>query len=178
MLLPGGTDKKGDEIMPNFLCYSRNRCTTVEQVDEKTLRSACRLQDALMDLFVEITVRLPDMEITGIKGEVIRSPYEEDFRAQESLKRIVGVRVGPGLKKIIKGLIGEPGGMSQLSFMVEECCSGVIISLTKDQLSAYPEDKKCTREYFANMARENPRLYNRCAAFAPGSPLVEGIDPP
>lgn len=164
--------------MANILCFSRNRCTSVEQINDQTIRSSCRLQDTLMDAFVEITVQLPDLEITKVKGELTRSPWQEDLNTVESLQRVIGIRVGPGIKKIIKGLMGETGGDKQLAFMVEECCNGVILSFTKDVLLKAPRDKVNKKEFYAGMVKENIRLYNRCAAFAPGSPLVEGIEPP
>ena len=97
---------------------------------------------------------------------------------KEALQRVVGIRVGPGVKKIIKGVMGESGIRKQLAFMVEECCGGVILSFTKDVLLKRPEGETKQREFYAKMVRENPRLYNRCAAYAPGSTLVEGLEPP
>ena len=164
--------------MANILFFSRNRSIKVEQIDEQTMRSSCFLQDTLMDAFVEITVTLPDLEITDIKGEINRSLRKKDKKNIESLRKVMGVRVGPSMRKIIKGLMGESEGDNQLTFMVEECCNGVILSFTKDELLNTPLDEKRTREFYVNMVKENIRLYNRCAAFAPGSSLVEGIEPP
>ena len=144
------------------LCFSRNRCTEVEQIDDQTIRSACRLQDTLTDAFVEIEVGLPDLEITNVKGEVRRSYKKECLNLSGSL---------------IRGLTGESTDCKQLVFMVEECCHGVILAFTKDELLKSPRDKERVKEYYANMVKENIRLYNRCAAFAPGSSLVEGIKP-
>ena len=64
--------------------------------------------------------------------------------------------------------------------MVEECCHAVILSFTKEELinSPRPENDAEAIEYYANMVRENIRLYNRCAAFAPGSAIIEKIEPP
>lgn len=162
--------------MPSLLGFSRNRCTCVEQLDGQTMRSRCRLQDTLTDAFVEIMVRLPDLEITSARSEVLRSHQEECLEPTESLEKMVGVRIGPGMLEIIKGLMGKTAVCSQLTFMVEECCHGVILSLTKDVLSAAPKDKEGVKDFFRNMVKGNTRLYNRCAAFAPGSPLVEGIE--
>lgn len=162
--------------MPSLLGFSRNRCTCVEQLDGQTIRSWCRLQDTLTDAFVEIMVRLPDLEITSARSEVLRSHQEECLKPAESLEKMVGVRIGPGMLEIIKGLMGKTAVCSQLTFMVEECCHGVILSLTKDVLSAAPKDKEGVKDFFRNMVKGNTRLYNRCAAFAPGSPLVEGIE--
>ncbi|MDY6972755.1 MAG: hypothetical protein SV775_10550 [Thermodesulfobacteriota bacterium] len=164
--------------MANILCYSRNRCTSVEQVDNCTVISTCRLQDTLVDALVEIRVRLPDLEITEITSEVRRSHHLEYLKPAESLQRAVGIRIGPSVLKIIRGLIGEDINFKQLAFMVEECCHGVILSFTKNGLLDSPKDKADAREYYAKKVQENIRLYNRCAAFGPGSPLVEGIEAP
>lgn len=161
--------------MHNLLFFSRNRSTSVEQIDEKTMRSFCHLQDTFTDLYVEILVKLPDLVITDVKAEVRRSPQNVPPIKIDSLQKAVGVRIGPSMLKILKGLIGDS---KQLTFMVEECCHGVILSFTKGELQKAPKDKKGAKEFYSNMVKQNNRLYNRCAAFAEGSPLVEGIEPP
>ena len=164
--------------MADILCFSRNRRTSVEQIDEKTMKSTCRLQDTLTDALVEVLVKIPDLEVMGVSGEMRRSVGEEEIQVVDALKKVIGIRVGPGMKKIIKGLVGESEIEKQLAFMVEECCEGIILTFTKDVLLHAPKDKLKEREFFENMVRSNPRLYNSCAALAPGSPLVEGIKPP
>jgi hypothetical protein len=165
-------------IMADILCFSRNRCTSVEQLDEKTMRACCRIQDPLMDAFVSIHVKLPDLEIAGAFGKIQRSAEGSQMEIVEPLDDVVGVRIGPGLKKILKGLLKNSSVHKQLIFMLEECCGGVILTFTKDVLINAPKDKLSERDYFESFVRSNPRLYNSCAAFAPGSPLVEGIEPP
>jgi len=166
--------------MESILKFSRNRCTTVEQLDDQTMRSTCRLQDTLTEAFVEITVKLPDLEITRVEGEVRRTYQEECANSTESLRKVVGVRIGPGMLKIIRGLVGTPKDCKHLAFMVEECCHGIILSFTKDVLvhSPRPKAERESKKFYANMVKENIRLYNRCAAFAPGSSIVEGIEVP
>ena len=163
--------------MASILFFSRNRCTQVEQVDETTLKSCCTLQDTLLEASVEITVTVPDLEITGVKGEVHRSPERIKEEDLNRLQKVVGVRIGPAMLKIINGLIGVEGNMGELTFMVEECCHGVILHFTKLELLARPKTED-PREQYAKMVRENIRLYNRCAAYAPGSSIVGGIEPP
>lgn len=164
--------------MPHLLHYARNRTTSVEQTTPETLQAACRLQDNLMEAEVEITVRLPDLDITAVRARVLRDDRGLCSGGLEALENAVGVRVGPGMAKIIKGLVGEAFPCRQLVFMMEECCHGVILYFTKDELQAVPDDVDQAREHFAGMIRKNIRLYNRCAAFAPGSSITEGIEPP
>jgi len=163
---------------PDIIRFSRNRCTSVEVLDESTLRSTCRLQDTLTDACVEIRVRMPDLEIASATAEFLRTSEESCLCTTEALERMVGVRIGAGMLKIIKGLIGEATDCKQLAFMVEECCHGVILSMTKDQLNAAPPGSEVPAEFYREMVKQNIRLYNRCAAFAPGSAMVEGIEPP
>lgn len=163
--------------MKEILEFSRNRCTSVNQVDEHTMKAVCRLQDTLMDAFVAITVRLPDLEITAVEAEIFRNLKKKDRDNLDPIKKIVGVRIGPGLLKIIKGLINGTGDCRQLTFMVEECCQTVILAFTKEQMLDVPSDIEEAKLYYHDMVEKNMNLYNRCAAFAKGSSLVEGLEP-
>jgi hypothetical protein len=163
--------------MPDLTTFARNRCTSVEQIDDQTLRSCCRLQDTLTDAMVEVQVKLPDLEIIHAAGEIRRTYRKACKNIGDALQKIVGVRIGSGMLKIIEGLLAEVTECAELAFMVEECCHGVILSFTKGTLKDVPENPREKKEFFANMIRENTRLYNRCAAFAAGSSIVDDIPP-
>ena len=90
--------------MLGILNFSRNRCTSVEKIDDATMRSCCRLQDTLMDAMVEITVGLPDLDVRRIAARVERTHLEECREPFDYLQKLIGIRVGPGMLKIIKGL--------------------------------------------------------------------------
>ena len=162
--------------MTTIMCYSRNRSTSVEQIDDETLVSTCTLQDTLTEAFVRIHIRFPELKILHAEGKFIRSGGEEDIHVDEALEKIKGVRIGAGMKKIIRGLTGEVTTNQELPLLIEEACHGVILAFTKDALALAPKEFKPSTEFFKTMVKENIRLYNSCAAFAPGSPLVEGLD--
>jgi len=162
--------------MAHVLFFTRNRSTSVEQVDDQTLRCSCRLDDSLTGALVEILVKLPDLEILEIEAEVYRSAEPAPPHILESLRRVVGVRIGPGMVKIMKGLIGDREDLGELIFMTEECCQAVILSFSKDDLASAPEDRRDAEAFYAELLKENVRLYNSCIAFAPGSPLVKGME--
>jgi hypothetical protein len=164
--------------MANLLCYSRNRATNVEQIDDATLISVCRLQDSLTDAEVALHIRLPELEIIDAEGRIKRSRGSACAGVESALAKVVGVRIGAGMKKIIRGLVGEETDCMEVAVLVEECCHAVILAFTKEMLCQVPEALALEKDFFANMVKENIRLYNSCAAFAPGSPIVEGIDPP
>lgn len=164
--------------MPDFPLYLRNRITSVEVLDDTTLLSTCRLTDTLTEAVVELRVQLPDLEVVGASGRFIRSEQEACGDIRAALQKMIGVRIGSGLLKIIQGLISEASACELLPYMVEEACQAVILSFTKDTLTAAPKDQDLGPEIFREMVKANIRLYNRCAAFAPGSSIVEGIEPP
>lgn len=162
--------------MDRMLCFARNRCTNVDQIGEYTLKASCRLQDSLTDCYVEVLLKLPNLDISSIKAEVVRGRMKLSSQDMSYLKKVIGVRIGPGVLKIIKGLIGNECRLEQLAFMVEECCQAVILYFTRDDLEKVPLDEDEERIYYNNMVKGNLNLFNRCAAFAPGSSFVEGIE--
>ena len=157
--------------------FSRNRCTTVEEDGPERLRARCSLTDTLTEARVELEVALPDLNITRARGEILGSPFA-GLEPNPLLEKIVGVRVGPGMLKILKGLIGPEPDKAELCYMVEECCEAVIISMTKSILALAPREPQDSDVFFSKMVRKAVRLYNQCAAFRPDSPLVEGMTPP
>lgn len=164
--------------MPHLLRFARTRTTSVERTAPDTLQAACRLQDNLQDAEVAVTVGLPDLDIRSVHPRVTRDERGLCSENLDPLQKVVGVRIGPGMAKIMQGLVGESFPCRQLVFMVEECCHGVILYFTKDELEAVPEDVDEARKHFAEMIRTNIRLYNRCAAFGPDSSITKDIEPP
>jgi hypothetical protein len=164
--------------MPHILFFSRNRSTSVEHIDGSSVRAWCRLQDTLLDAVVEILVKLPDLELAEVRAEIFRSERAIPPDAMENLRKAIGTRIGPGLLKIMKGLVGNRQDSGELVNMLEECCQGVILSFTKDALAKAPEDSEKAKAFYAGLVKENVRLYDSCIAFAPDSPLVQGIEPP
>jgi len=163
---------------PSRFKFSRSRSTSVEALDDGSLESTCRLVDTFNEMRAAIRVKIPEMEIMAIQGEVRRCLDPEEKGVPAELEKLEGVRVGPGMTKIFKGLVSETAADSQLLFMVEEACHGVILNFTREMASQLPDDQEIPAEIFQEMVKANIRLYNRCAAYAPGSSLVEGIDPP
>jgi hypothetical protein len=159
--------------MANIACFTRNRCTTVELLDEQTTRSSCRVQDTSMEAWVEILVKSPNLDIAEAWGEVRSFVDGRRFDISADLRKLIGTRVGPGIKKIIRGLIGDHPFIETISTLLDECCNGVIMSFTRDILLAAPKDPAGEKTFFSDMVRANPRLYNSCAALAEGSPLME-----
>ncbi len=163
---------------PSRFKFSRNRLTTVAAGDDSTRVATSRLVDTVNDMEATVIVKVPEMEIQRVAATIRRCLDPEEKDAAAELSVLAGVRVGPGMSKIFKGLVSEAAADSQVLFMVEEACHGVILNLTRQMATQLPDDQELDEAIFKQMVQANIRLYNRCAAYAPGSPLVDGIEPP
>ncbi|OQY49842.1 MAG: hypothetical protein B6240_02645 [Desulfobacteraceae bacterium 4572_87] len=162
--------------MAHLISFSRSRCTTVEESSDGIMTCTCRVTDNLLDGRVQIQATLPDLEIMTVSSHIDHSRIKGMSVAEERLQNLLGVRVGPGMLKIIEGLMGDDPACVELAFMAEECCHGAILSLTKETLKKAPLEPVDSRDFFSKMVQKNIRLYNRCAAFADGSTLLDGVD--
>ncbi len=152
--------------------FAMNRCTSVEKLEENRLLSVCRLRDTETAAEVRLSIALPGLEIIAAEAVFSHSRLNPPADLEERLARLAGVRVGSGMLKIISGLLGEEENCRQLVYMVEECCHGVILSLTRRVLEKAPDDEAGRFAFYANMVKKSIRLYDRCAAFAKGGRLV------
>ncbi|HIC85883.1 MAG TPA: hypothetical protein EYP06_06270 [Desulfobacterales bacterium] len=164
--------------MPEIPIFYRLRSSYVDSLSGGMLRAVCVLLDTVTEAKVEVFVRPPDLEVVDVKASVLRGKQDKGALEPELLGKLIGIRIGPGIKKIIRGTVGKSTPNRMLGFMIEEACNAVILSFTKDVLKKVPKGKAATVEFYSQMVKENIRLYNRCAAFAPGSTLVEGLKPP
>jgi hypothetical protein len=160
----------------NILKFSMNRSTSVEAVEGNRLVSVCRLRDLYTDAEIRLTVQMPDLAICEARG-YFRHAWQEPVEDLDGLlQNLLNVRVGAGMLKIIKGLLGESEHLHQVTYMVEEACHGVILSLTRKVLLKAPDDLEGKMAFFSAMVEKSIRLYDRCAAFAKGGPLVRGYE--
>ena len=157
--------------------FLRNKVVEVEPLSDGDLLVSWRLTDDLLKAEVDLRVRPPDLEIVEAEARLERLPLPEWSSAPELIKKVEGVRVGPGLRKIVRGLLGGPGGCSLLVHAVLEASNAVILHFTRPgiQLGEKLEDEALIAATRA-MLTSNPRLVRSCVAFQDDSPIMQGLD--
>ena len=90
--------------------FLRNKVVEVRPQSDGSLAVSWRQTDDLLKADVNITVQLPDLEIVEATAELGRLVPPAWLKAGELIKKIEGVRVGAGLRKIVQGLLGGPQG--------------------------------------------------------------------
>jgi hypothetical protein len=159
------------------LAYIRNKVVAVEPMEEGNLLITWRLVDSLTEAEIRMKVRLPDLEITEARSRLERSPHPECAAALDSVQKVVGVRVGPGLRKIVHGLMRGSAGCAELIEGILECANAAILHFTVPQVEANAKgSEEERRKRYQDMLRFNPRLARSCIAFADDSPLLEGMN--
>ena len=111
--------------------FLRNKVVEVSPHADGSIAVSWRQTDDLLKAKVNITVQLPDLEIVEASAELNRLVPQAWSNAAELIKKIEGVRVGAGLRKIVQGLLGGPQGCPVLEHAVLESANAVILHFTR-----------------------------------------------
>ncbi len=157
--------------------FLRNKVVEVKPLSDGSLAVSWRLTDDLLKVEICLRVQPPDLEIVEAEAKLERLPPKEWMSAPELIKKVEGVRVGAGLRKIVQGLLGGPKGCSMLVHAVLESSNAVILHFTRPGIQASEklndeERAAGTRE----MLKTNPRLIRSCVVFQDDSPIMKGLD--
>jgi hypothetical protein len=156
--------------------FLRNKVVEVAPQSDGSLAVSWRLTDDLLKADITMTVQPPDLEITEAAAELGRLVPRAWSTAPELVKRIEGVRVGSGLRKIVKGLLEGPQGCPILAQAVLESANAVILHYTRPGLQAgehLADDDKLN--FLRDLVRNSPRLVRSCVAFQDDSPIMKGL---
>jgi hypothetical protein len=160
------------------LKFQRNKVVEVEPRADGNLMVSWRLTDDLLKAEVGLIIQIPELEIIKAEAWLERYPPKSCQEVLQRIKRVEGVSIGSGLRKILAGLLIGPEGSSLLLDAVLECCNAVILHFTRPGIEAGetitdPEQKlAATRENIRN----NPRLLRSCIAFQDNSPIMQGLN--
>ena len=155
-----------------ILSYTRNKLLTVQDLDASVL-SRASVSDTFFEAEVELEVKIPDLEIVSARGKIRRSFFGECNQAIPLLEKMVSMRVGPGITRVIKDLIGGASGCDRLADLVFECFDAVILRFTADELRKLKTPKNLEEEIQQQIEylKRNPRLLDSCIAYTEGSPF-------
>lgn len=157
--------------------FLRNKVVEVKPKLDGGLTVSWRLTDDLLSAEVRLTVQPPDLEFVAAEAKLERLVPRAWSNAPALIKKIEGVRIGGGLRKIVQGLLGGPNGCPVLVHAVLECSNAVILHFTRPVLQAAERlegEEKLTN--LREMIKNNPRLIRSCVAFQDDSPIMQGLD--
>jgi hypothetical protein len=157
--------------------FLRNKVVEVSPLSDGSLAVSWRLTDDLLKAEVNLTLQPPDLEIVQAEARLDRLVPRNWSTASDLIKKIEGVRVGAGLRKIVQGLLGGPNGCMVLVNAVLESANAVILHFTRPVLQVGENlegDEKLAN--LREMIKNNPRLVRSCVAFQDDSPIMQGLE--
>jgi hypothetical protein len=166
-----------------FLDFQSNTLTTVEHPEQKMWRIVTRCDDNLFSAQVILEVMLPALEIRRAELKVSRDVLGLTPDMKLTAKKLVGVRIGPGVTQIVRGLLGGRKGSGRMADLVLEAMEMQINALTLPELRKALEaggvplhdgaecSSVCLNDrvigpQMVRLMSGNPRLKDSCAAFA------------
>jgi hypothetical protein len=156
--------------------FLRNKVVEVEPEPDGSLVVCWRLRDDLLKAEINLKVQPPDLEIVEAEAKLERLVPRAWSHAPELIKKVEGIRIGSGLRKIVLGLLGGPNGCSVLAHAVLESSNAVILHFTRPGLQAGEslegEEKQA---FLREMIKNNPRLVRSCVAFQDDSPIMQAL---
>lgn len=160
-----------------LLTYTRNKHAGAIDLPEGGILARAGVEETFFAARVELKISIPDLEITSIAGDIERCISDSCRHTVSLIQQAAGLRVGPGIIKLVNNYVGNSRGCPRLADLILECCEQVILRFTVDPLGAILTLEGQEKvEAFKEFLRQNPRLVNSCIAFAPGSPLREGVE--
>jgi hypothetical protein len=158
-------------------CYSRLKQAQIERLGPDTLSAVALAEDSFCGARIELTVKLPELNVTRVEWTVSRCLLDGGPELDEVFGKLQNVRVGPGMTKIVGGLLAGQGGCQRLAELTLEAMDAVILAFTKGQIKASAQTVDPAggelnlsphlmgEEHIRMMAESNPRLKNSCVAF-------------
>ena len=165
-----------------ILDFQTNSLTSVEALGKGSWRINCRSEDNLFLAEVTLEVKAPALDIRKASLEVKRDVLGLVPDLSTPAEKLVGVRVGPGMTKIVRGIVGGPEGSDRVAEMILEAMEMLVNAITVAELRKGTEEGGVPlkakgdgpKVYLNNIVIDddmvgkmaaNPRLKDSCAAF-------------
>ena len=164
------------------LHFQTNHISTVEKIEPTLWRVLARSDDNLFSAEASLEVRLPALDIRRARLSVSRDVLGVVPDLSSAEEKLIGVRVGPGMTKIVRGLVGGQKGSDRMAELVLEAMEMLVNALSLSELrKAMEKGGESVGEAVAKaeislndvligdktvqLMAANPRLRDSCAAF-------------
>ena len=165
-----------------ILDFQSNSITTVQVVGQGLWRVIARCDDSLFSAEVTIEVKAPALDIRAAELRTKRDVLGLVPDLSEVAQELIGVRVGPGMTKIVRSIVAGENGSDRIAELVLEAMEMLVNALTVPELrkavstagerarfeqdgpTVFLNDVVISEDAIKMMA-DNPRLKDSCAAF-------------
>lgn len=162
--------------------FQVNSLVTVDSIGKGLWRISTRYDDDLFSFVVTLDIRAPALDIINVRLAVTRDEFGVSTDLSSLEQRLIGVRVGPGMTKIVREIFSGTSMTSRLAELVLESMEMLVNAITVPELRKAVEiggvdikapsdgpkvflNDKVIGDAVAKSMAGNPRLKNSCVAF-------------
>lgn len=106
--------------------YCRQKSVTVEWPGEDKLIAEAVLNDPVHEIRVIIEYSIPEEKIAQARAEFIRYPWDLCEEAQKVISRLEGLKVGTGMRRQVRQMVGGEEGCYHLLDLVMEAAAALV----------------------------------------------------
>ncbi|MBI2861210.1 MAG: DUF2889 domain-containing protein [Chloroflexi bacterium] len=162
---------------PGMLSWSRNKIIGIARPTPDTFLAHGILEDNAHSMAVEITVRLPELEIIAAGGGLQRFPTSICPSAGQAMEHAVGLRIGPGLTAAADEQIAQRGCPHLNNIFLESCHAVIQATLAAEMEDAEAEGLQLSLDQLRRRwLLRYPFLRNKCLAYRDESLLIQRFD--
>ena len=170
-------------LLTDFLA-DRNKSLRVEPIDEHSVRFMSSLADTfrspagehrIHELRLEGVLALPELVIESIEAYSIEQPFHTCGASVAPMRKLAGLRIGPGFRNAVLERIGGVQGCSHFVSMALDL--GALHTLTTYLQMEVEAPRKGEGaddgRWMAIGLRVEPRLVNACIGLSSESPVIQ-----
>lgn len=165
-----------------ILDFQFHNLTVVEEIEPGLWRITLRADDSIFSSTIILDVKTPALDIRSATLDVTRDVFGVVPDLTQAAQKLIGVRVGPGMTKIVREIVGGPSGSDRVAELLLEAMEMLVNAITVPELRKATElggtqpqshgddsvtelnDRVIGLEMIRKLAA-NPRLKDSCAAF-------------
>ena len=156
----------------------------IEPVDDTLVRFRASLDDTchgetsdevIHSLSIEGTISLPDLVILSIEPRAHHQPYQECARSLDPVRKLVGLRIGPGFRAQVLSTLGGTRGCTHFLTLVLDLAASHTLSLFLRMRAKVRFDSRNDPDgaWIGTGLAIEPRIENACIALTSDSPIIK-----
>lgn len=111
--------------------FNRVKSCSVDEIDDDLFKASGTFIDTYHEINLTLHVKKNNLEIVWAKAEMVRRPQTNCGAAQGQDRFLVGIKIGPGLRKAIHNAIGDEHGCTHMADLALDLAKAVIVTDNK-----------------------------------------------
>lgn len=113
------------------MLFNRVKSCSVDEIDNDLFKATGAFIDTYHELNLTLHVKKDNLEIVWAKAEMVRVPQSTCTVAQGRDRLLIGIKIGPGLRRALANTIGNEHGCTHFADLALDLIKAVIVANNK-----------------------------------------------